>query len=115
METLIQDLKFALRNLRRTPAFPLTAIVTLALGIGATTAIFTTLNAVLLGPLPYPEPGDLYAAHGADRWARHHRSGVRRDLPAERAGAVDREVCRRDPAEPRFSARRNRAGRGCTR
>ncbi len=61
METLIQDLKFALRNLRRTPAFPLAAIATLALGIGATTAIFSTVNAALLRPLPYPEAGDLYA------------------------------------------------------
>ena len=61
METFLQDLKFALRNLRRTPAFPLAAIATLALGIGATTAIFSTVNAALLRPLPYPDPGDLYS------------------------------------------------------
>src|SRR6185369_334080 len=60
METLLQDLKFALRSFRRAPAFPLAAIATLALGIGATTAIFSTLNAVLLKPLPYPQPEDLY-------------------------------------------------------
>src|SRR6478672_13148737 len=60
METLLQDLKFALRSFRRAPAFPLAAIATLALGIGATTAIFSTLNAVLLKPLPYPNPQDLY-------------------------------------------------------
>jgi predicted permease len=60
METLLQDLKFALRSFRRAPAFPLAAITTLALGIGATTAIFSTLNAVLLKPLPYPQPEDLY-------------------------------------------------------
>ena len=60
METLFQDLKFALRSFRRAPAFPLAAIATLALGIGATTAIFSTLNAVLLKPLPYPNPEDLY-------------------------------------------------------
>jgi predicted permease len=60
MEKLFQDLKFALRSYRRAPAFPLAAIATLALGIGATTAIFSTLNAVLLKPLPYPQAEDLY-------------------------------------------------------
>ncbi|MFI5179054.1 MAG: ABC transporter permease [Vicinamibacterales bacterium] len=61
MGTFLQDLRFALRNLRRTPAFPLAAIATLALGIGATTAIFSTVNAALLKPLPYSHPEDLYA------------------------------------------------------
>ena len=61
MSTLIQDLRYSLRSLRRSPAFPLAAIATLALGIGATTAIFTTLNAVLLKPLPYPNPENLYS------------------------------------------------------
>src|SRR6478735_2243256 len=60
MNTFLQDLRFALRNLRRTPAFPLAAIATLAIGIGATTAIFSTVNAALLKPLPYPAPQDLY-------------------------------------------------------
>ena len=60
MDTLFQDLRFALRSFRRAPAFPLAAIATLALGIGATTAIFSTLNAVLLKPLPYPQADSLY-------------------------------------------------------
>ena len=60
MDTLFQDLRFALRSFRRAPAFPLAAIATLALGIGATTAIFSTLNAVLLKPLPYPQAESLY-------------------------------------------------------
>src|ERR1700741_4153704 len=60
MDTLLQDLRFAVRTFRRPPAFPLAAIATLALGIGATTAIFSTLNAVLLKPLPYPQAEHLY-------------------------------------------------------
>ena len=60
MDNLLQDLRFAFRSFRRAPAFPLAAVATLALGIGATTAIFSTLNAVLLKPLPYPQAEDLY-------------------------------------------------------
>ncbi len=65
METLLQDVRVALRSFRRAPGFPLTAIATLALGIGATTAIFTTLSAVLLKPLPYPNPQDLFSVRTA--------------------------------------------------
>ena len=65
METILQDIRLALRGFRRSPGFPLTAIVTLALGIGATTAIFTTLSAVLLKPLPYSNPENLYSLRTA--------------------------------------------------
>jgi putative ABC transport system permease protein len=65
METILQDVRVTLRAFRRSPGFPLTAIATLALGIGATTAIFTTLSAVLLKPLPYPNPQDLYSLRTA--------------------------------------------------
>jgi predicted permease len=61
METVLQDIRVTLRTFARAPGFPLAAITTLALGIGATTAIFTTLSAVLLHPLPYPHPEDLYS------------------------------------------------------
>jgi predicted permease len=65
METILQDVRVTLRAFRRSPGFPLTAIATLALGIGATTAIFTALSAVLLKPLPYPNPDDLYSLRTA--------------------------------------------------
>lgn len=56
MDSLTKDLRFAFRGLLKRPAFTAIAIVTLGLGIGATTAIFSIVNAVILEPLPFPEP-----------------------------------------------------------
>ncbi len=59
MDQILQDIRFGWRLLRRSPGFTIAAVVALALGVGATTAVFTLLDRVVLRPLPYPEPDRL--------------------------------------------------------
>ena len=63
METVVQDLRFAVRQLRKKPGFAMTTILILALGFGASVAIFAFVDAALIKPLPYPEPTRLVAVN----------------------------------------------------
>src|SRR6195256_5365061 len=89
IDTLIQDVRFSLRMLRKSPGFAAVVVLTIALGIGATTAIFTVVDATLLEPLPYPQSEQLvsiqddFPGAGAEdvglsepEWQDLQRSGI---------------------------------------
>ena len=61
LEPLVQDLGYAIRSFRRSPAFVLVALLSLTLGIGATSAIFSVIYGVLIAPYPYARPGEIWA------------------------------------------------------
>lgn len=77
VEQTLQDVRYALRMIARSPAFSLTAVITLALGIGANTAIFSTIDSVLLRPLPFADPDRLVMV-----WEDNARAGYPKNTPA---------------------------------
>ncbi|HEV3202631.1 MAG TPA: ABC transporter permease, partial [Bryobacteraceae bacterium] len=85
MDKLWMDIRYSLRSLAKNPAFASIAILVLALGIGATTAIFSVVNAVLVRPLPYHDPSGLVAVS-----SQYRRAGVIRTFPTVTLNEVER-------------------------
>jgi macrolide transport system ATP-binding/permease protein len=119
LESMVQDVRFAMRQLWKTPGFTITAILTLALGIGANAAIFTLVNAVLLKDLPVVDPHSLvrlgdseqccvnrgpeedgnYSVHSTDTWQRFKQNNPEfEELAAMQAG-LNQLVVRRDGSD----------------
>src|SRR5215831_13327713 len=82
----VRDVRYASRGLRRTPAFAVVSLITLALGIGVTTAVFSVFYAVLMRPLPYGNPEQLVMI-----WSNYRSAGTgRKTLSGQIFGEIER-------------------------
>jgi putative ABC transport system permease protein len=88
VETLAQDVRFTLRMMRKNPAFTAVAILVLALGIGANTAIFSMVQALLLNPYPFPEPDQLMSVQATHRTSWTTATGYREFLDWQQQNTV---------------------------
>ena len=110
LDSILRDLRYAVRMLRKTPGFTLIALVTLAVGIGVNTAVFSVVNTLLLEPLPYPEPDRLATVITLTRSPRGqgtsdsvdgrtylaiHDNATMVDTAARGGGSADRRQSRR--------------------
>ena len=86
IEDFVRDLRVSARSLRRAPGFSLVSIFTVALGIGATTAVFSIIDGILLRPLPYPKPAELVRIY--ERWCTTRSPELFRRLNRRGVGAL---------------------------